>query len=249
MSDSSRPRQCIPLRERFFCDGPYYLITSASLGGSDITSAEIADIVGRGDELEVTDLLQKEICIPLFFPGDCAFDNAIAVVGDLTEQEANEWIGRISWKLSIPCGKLLIVCGGGDEDDLAAAISGEGYEGFDDYFETLDVPPGEYLVEIYAYVSSMTVDLYFRDDEPLSEWFYQTHPGVELPRWLQQFNTGRAIGELGDELVSYLIRLAPLEAEPPLPKLVSEIGWCGEFEYRRPEICPLGISRSTLLGE
>lgn len=27
-----------------------------------------------------------------------------------------------------------------------------------------------------------------------------------------------------------------LETEPPMSRLVSEIGWCGEFEFRRPEL-------------
>lgn len=57
-----------------------------------------------------------------------------------------------------------------------------------------------------------------------------------------------AAGELSDELVSYILRLLPLKTEPPLPELVSEIGGCGEFEFRRPALCPLGISRAALLG-
>ncbi|MCI0490873.1 MAG: hypothetical protein L0229_30135 [Blastocatellia bacterium] len=249
MPDDSKSRRCVALPERFFCDGPYYVITSASLGGGRLTPKELADILGQGDESDIEDLLKRGVCLLIFFPGDCALDRAIIVIGDLSEQEEAEWLGRISSKLSIPCGKLLIFCGGGDEGDIEGAISGEGLDGYDEYFASVSVPPREYLVEIYAYVSSMNVDFYFEDDEPLEEWFHRTRPGLEMPLWLKYFNQGRAIGELGDELVSYIIRLAPLVTEPPVPRLVEEIGWCGEFEFRRPELCPLGIPRSTTLNQ
>jgi hypothetical protein len=246
MPDTSPPRRCIPLPSRFFCDGAYYVITSATLGGSGMTPEEIASALASGDSEAIEALVRQGVCLPLCFPGDCAFDRAIVVVGNLSEQEESEWIGRISSKLNVPCGKLMVVCGGGATEDFEGALSGKGYSGFTDYFDVVEVPPGEYLVEVYAFVSSMTVDFYFEDDEPLEEWFRRTRPGMELPKWLRYFNEGRAIGELGDELVSYILRLAPLEAEPPSPARDPEIGWCGEFEFRRPELCPLGIERDSL---
>ena len=249
MPDNSKSRRCIPLRQNFFCDGAYYVLSSASLGGGGLTPKQLADILGQGDELGIAELLKRGVCVPMFFPGDCALDSAIIVLGDLTEQEEAEWIGCIRSKLSIPCGRLLIFCGGGDESDIEGAISGKGLSNYKDYFESISVPPGEYIVEIYAYVSSMSVDFYFEDDEPLEEWFHRTRPGVELPLWLEYFKAGRAIGELSDDLVSYIIRLAPLVTEPELPRLVDEIGWCGEFEFRRPALCPLGIPRAAILDQ
>lgn len=247
MADTSEPRRVVALRKNFFCDGPYYVITSASLGGSGLTLKEVSDDLGAGDEAKTEELLKRGVCVPIFFPGDCAFDNAIVVIGELTEQEESEWIGRISARLNIPCGKLIVLCGGGEEDWMEAALSGKGVDGFKDYFQIIKVPPGEYLIEIYAYVSSMTVDFYFEEGEPLEEWFHSTRPGMNLPKWIQTFKEDGFMGELGDKLVSYIVRLAPLETEPPLPKLVDEIGWCGEFEFRRPELCPLGISRAAML--
>lgn len=242
-------RRVIRLREKFFCDGAYYVFTSSSLGGSGLTAEDVASDLGAGDEAKTSKLLKGGVCIPVFFPGDCAFDNAIVVIGDLTEQEENEWIGRITAKLDIPCGKLVVLCGGGEEDFMEAALSGEGFNGYKDYFQIIDVEPGKYLVEILAYVSSMTVDFYFEEGEPLDEWFHQTRPGADLPKWLQSFKSAGFIGELSDELVSYILRLSPLLTEPPLPELVDEIGWCGEFEFRRPAICPLGIPRDSLLKQ
>jgi hypothetical protein len=222
------------------------VITSASLGGGALTPEELSEVLSRADKKRIAQLLKRGVCIPLFFPGDCAFDNAIVVVGDLTDREESEWIGRIRSKLSVPCGKLLITCGGGDDQELKAAMSGKGYPDYRDYFKQIAVPPGDYLAEVYAFVSSMTVDFYFEEGEPLEEWFRRTRPGQDLPLWLQYFNQGRAIGELGDDLVSYILRLSPLASEPELPRLVDEIGWCGEFDFRRPDLCPLGIPRSAL---
>lgn len=220
-------RQSIPISPKFFCDGHYYVLTSASLGGSDLSPEALSDILGRADESEITDLLRRGICIPLCFDGDCALDRTtIFVLGDLTEQEEHDWIARLSWKLNIPCGKFILLCGGGDAEELADAISGNPPQPNYQIFQAIDVPPAEYLVEIYAYFSSMTVQLSLEEydenwnlqkDEVLRQW-YQTHrPGTAD--------------------VGYIIRIVPLETtELPLPKLIPEIGWCGEFDFRPPEL-------------
>lgn len=226
MIDSQRIRTTIPISNRFFCDGFYYVLTSTSLGNSGIKPEEISDSLGYSKDSEIENLLKQGICLPLFFDGDCALDNnTIFVLGQLTEQEENDWIGRLVWKLNIPCGKLVLLCGGGDPDDFAQAISGEPPPENYEFFQVIDVSPGEYLVEIYAYLSSMTVQQFLhqydenwnrKENEKLHQW-YQTHrPGIA--------DTG------------YIIRLAPLENEPSFPKLVPEIGWCGEFEFRQPEL-------------
>ena len=74
MPDDPNARRRVPLRARFFCDGPYYFITSASLGGGGLTPQEISDVLGEGDGRKVEELLRRGVGIPLFFPGDCAFD-------------------------------------------------------------------------------------------------------------------------------------------------------------------------------
>ncbi|AIE76237.1 hypothetical protein [Synechocystis sp. PCC 6714] len=228
----------------FFCDGASYVLTSSSFGGSSLTPDTLSQLLRNADGEAISQLLSKGICLPLFFPGDCAFDGAVFIVGDLTTLEEQEWIGRIQSKLTIPCGKLLFVCGGGSPEDFEGAISGNGINGYTDYFHILEIPPGDYLVEVLAYVSSMSVDFYFEENESLTEWFYQTRPGETLPQWLETFKSTGYIGELSDELLTYIVHLTPLVDEPSLPTLISEIGWCGEFEFRRPEICPRGIPRS-----
>jgi hypothetical protein len=239
-------RYCLPLPEKFFCDGPYYVLTSTSLGGSSLTPESLAEMLRTGEETTMDSLLAKGLCLPLFFPGDCAFDGAILVLGELTPDEEAEWIGRIQSKLHIPCGQLLLVCGGGSSEDWLGAMGGEGLQGYRDYFQTIDIPAGDYLVEVLAYVSSMSVDFHWEAEngDALADWFYQTRPGEVLPPWITTFQESGFIGELSDELVTYLLHLTPLVTAPPLPVLDSEMGWCGEFEWRRPIACPRGIPRS-----
>lgn len=225
MSESIKSRKIVPISEGFFCDGHYYVLTSSSLGGSGLDPETVSDILGRGEATEIETLLKRGVCIPLFFDGDCALDGkTLFVFGDLTEQEEHDWIARLVWKLNIPCGKLVILCGGGDPDELADAISGNPPNPNYEIFQTIEVPPTEYLVEIYAYLSSMTVQLSlseydgkgnWKENKALEQWYQANRPGVDD--------------------IGYVIRLVPLEAEPPFPKLVAEMGWCGEFEFRQPE--------------
>ena len=226
MPEAQMPRKAIPIAAEFFCDGHYYVLTSASLGGSGLTPEEVSGALGRADEQAIKELLRRGVCIPLFFDGDCALDNnTLVVLGDLTVQEEHDWIGRLSWKLNIPCGKFIIHCGGGDEDELADAISGNPPQPNYQIFQVIEVPPGEYTVNVYAYFSSMTVQLSLqeydenwnlKDKEVLRQWYQNNRPGCDG--------------------LGYIIQLVPLETEPPFPKLVSEIGWCGEFEFRQPEL-------------
>jgi hypothetical protein len=226
MSKIIKPRQSIPISKEFFCDGHYYVLTSASLGGSSLNPEELSDILARSETQEIEELLRRGICIPLFFNGDCALDShTIFVFGDLTEQEEHDWIGRLAGKLNIPCGKFIILCGGGDAEELAYAISGNPPKQHYEIFQVIEVPPTDYLVEVYAYLSSMTVQQsleYYdenwnlKENEALRQWYRMNCPGIAD--------------------IDYIIRLVPLETEPPLPKLVAEIGWCGEFEFRQPEL-------------
>lgn len=219
-------RQVIPIAPNFFCDGHYYLLTSSSLGGSGLTPEALSNTLRGAVPSEIRHLLRQGVCLPLFFDGDCALDGCtVFVVGDLTEPEDNDWIGKLTSLLKIPCGKLVLLCGGGDAAELAEAISGNPPKPNYEIFQTIEVPPGDYQVEIYAYLSSMTVQLYLSDydeagnleDNEAAERWYETHrPGLEN--------------------VSYIIRLIPLKGEPPEPALVPDIDWCGEFEFRPPEL-------------
>ncbi|HEY9695734.1 MAG TPA: hypothetical protein V6D10_00465 [Trichocoleus sp.] len=226
MPEILEPRQSIPLSTAFFCDGHYYVLTSASLGGSGLQPEEISDALSQSDEQQIEALLRRGVCIPLFFDGDCALDNnTVVVLGDLTEQEKQDWIGHLSWKLNIPCGQFIILCGGGDGEDFAYAISGNPPDPHYQFFQAIEVPPGEYLVQVYAYFSSMSVQLLLEEYDEKGD----LQENEELRQWYQTNRPGCAD-------IGYIIQLVPLETEPPFPKLVPEIGWCGEFEFRQSEL-------------
>jgi hypothetical protein len=205
----------LPIDERFFCDGHYYVLTSRSLGGSGQSPEEIASLLGDASTTSIAGLLARGICLPLFFDGDCAMDSATRfVVGALGPEHERAWIGRLSATLEIPCGHLVLVAGGGDGGELAQALSGKPPEPSYVFYQSLEVPPGTYQVDVLAYARSMTVALHEEDleEEEIAEK-YAALPEVEE---------------------SYVIHLTPAAAERPSPALVPDVGWCGVFDFREP---------------
>jgi hypothetical protein len=213
MSAPEPINKTVPLDENFFCDGAYYVLTSHSLGGSGIEPGALADTLGSATAASMNALLRKGVCLPLAFNGDCAMDGGtLFVVGELDAKHESAWIGRLTAKLSVPCGKLVLLCGGGDAEGLARAVSGKPAD--EDYciYQTIEVPPGDYRVDLLAYLESDTVlsmdeDV---DEEEIREKY------KHLPRV--------------DE--SYVVHLTPLAGELPLPALVDEVNWPGQFEFR-----------------
>lgn len=234
----------------FFNDGYWYVLSSTSLGGSYMSADEIADKLEVENAAHKHQLLQDGVCLPLYFPGDCALDQALILVGDLSEQEEAEWIGRLRGKLEIPCGEFMIVGGGMAEDFEEALDHFQAPNPHAVHFVKVKVEPGTYLVEVYAFVSSMTVNVAWDemddDAEHIVDWWQRTRPGQEPPAWLQEYQEeGYVEAEQG--LVEYIIRLVPTTEDIPLAELEEETKWCGVFEIRRPALCPLGIPVSDLL--
>ena len=252
MINLKKSKNIIPMDECFFCDGHWYVLTSSSLGGADITPENLVETI-CSTKNDIKLLLEKGICLPLFFDADCCLDQAIFVIGDLNEKAEEEWIGKLTWKLNIPCGKLILLCGGAECDWLKYAISEQPPDKNFQYFQRINVEPGEYLVTIYAYMSSYTAYEYFynrynfgyggEDEyEFFQRWFEKTRPGMDLPLWIEELD-----GDLSDRLVSYIIQLKPLENEPLFPNIDPDIGWCSKFEFREPQLCPLGLPFETLI--
>ncbi len=224
MAKSLEPSIRIPISPEFFCDGHYYVLTSSSLGESNYTPLELANILSEGNDTQIEELLRQGVCIPLYFDADCALDGVtLFVIGDLTEEESNQWIGKFVAKLNIPCGKLVILCGGGAEEMIAEAISGNLPDPNYVVFQAIDIPPGDYQVEIYAYLQSMIARCYLDD--------YKEAKKGSVLKWFN-FND---YDDLEDGDIGYIIRLIPFTTEPPLPKLDPDIGWCSVFEFRESE--------------
>ena len=192
----------------FFCDGPYYFLTSSSLGGAPFSAEEIANQFLQSLE-GVTSLLEQGVGLPLFFAGDCALDNCTRFVyGELSEEEEKNWVGKLTAYLKVPCGKVLLVAGGGDADYLERALNGETPDPHYYFYDTFDIPAGDYLVELYCYLDSMSFAVECEEQESA---------------YRERFN------DIG---IEYLFCFKPLEQIPALPELVDEIGWCGVFNYR-----------------
>ncbi len=259
MNSSTANRHVLPLNESFFNDGFWYVLSSTSLGGSQLSPAQIVEKLQGQDTAELKQLLQAGVCLPLFFPGDCALDDAVVVIGDLTEQEEAEWIGRIQAVLNIPCGEFMVMGGGGVEEDFEVALSHfEAPDPFFVFFEKFKLQPGTYLVEVYAFLGSMTVNVAWDNpkgnagQESLTGWWQRTRPNQDYPQWLTGYLENDYVDSSEFGLLEYLIRLKPISeaeaAQIPVPAVVEENGetyWCGVFEMRRPEPCPMGIDRES----
>ncbi len=179
------PRLCVDLDQRpFFCDGHGYLIFSSSLAGSSVE--EFCQAHYEGNDRDRKALVRRGVYLPLLFNGDCMLDDALIVVGDLLPEEASQAIPALRWKLSIPCGHLIISAECGEAEYIQNAVQNEREEHYE-VFEWVDVPPGDYQVDLYATPSRFILRL-----SPLSESL--TMPAM-VDGWLEL----PALGEFFDE--------------------------------------------------
>lgn len=186
--------------------------------------------------------------------------NVRVVMGDLNEQEQEEWVARVRWRLDLSCGEM-IVSGvlGDDLDDLpnAKEVSED-----NDYLQCyVSVPPNEYQVEIYSYPPSDITTAWHQitgsdlfpisegiEPEPLKAYFERTRPNTPIPAWI-----GCEIEEdperrqkYYDETYSlhytdFVIRISPSIEDLQPPKLGE--GGAIEWEFRKPDRCPLGLKK------
>src|SRR5262245_8535019 len=204
-----------PIDPDFFNDGHFVVLLSQSRGGSNMDPHKLADILGDGDVDPMKDLLRRGICLPIYFGTDCAMDGAtLFVVGEIDEAHEKAWIARLTSKLAIPCGKLVLLSGGGVGEDMERAVSGKPPEKDFCIYQTIDVPPGDYRVDVLAYVDSVTVGLH-EDNEDLEP--------EEMAEKYKHLPTVRE---------SYVVQLTPLKGDLPLPQLTEETNWPGAFEFR-----------------
>src|SRR5262249_3000964 len=110
----------------------------------------------RERELLQASIKAEQDGVVLTIPSETKEQGIIRIVlGELTEQESNEWIARFSNRLRVPCGKLgvsiygYILCEGGESDCFDKS--------FGHYrVQYVDIPPGDYLAEVMVYLPSST---------------------------------------------------------------------------------------------
>lgn len=219
--------------------------------------------MGGLDRETLTNDLLRSVRDGLVVPVQLVQDDPLrvrVVLGDLLPAEEEEWVGRIVWKLRIPCGSLAV------EGGLDPSTTDE-----DEYVQFVDVPPGDYLVEVLTYLhginGSYCVADFMRRD-PLGMWFRRSHPGAPFPTWIKMelaeepgWDPGHeaewnafaesldrmsvaeydALVEADGDLIDFVVRLTPLGSEKPTLES-HEDGWFMiDAGARKPTRCPLGI--------
>jgi hypothetical protein len=219
--------------------------------------------MGGLDREALSDNLLQSVKDGLVIPIELVQDDPLSVrvvIGDLTEAEEAEWVGRIVWKLRIPCGSLAV------EGGLDPRCTDE-----DDFVQFIDIPAGDYRVEVLTYVHGVNGDYCISDflkDEAMGTWFRRTRPDTPMPMWMKlgfseepELDPGHEeewekFGEYLDglsmkkydklvddiHLLDFIVRLTPLE-DDTIELEIGEDGWFAiDTGARKPELCPLGIN-------
>jgi hypothetical protein len=238
-------------------------IENDSGGFSVIPSSALERIIkdDRNNDRAIVEAYQAML---MMLHGDDSFPARLVVGFELTEEEDLEWIARATWRLSIPCGRLLL-CGGFDPRILAGWL-----EGSDSYWaqtvRAIDVPAGDFVVDLYTH--RRTISGRFLEEEwpmPLGAWFRKEHPDEPFPAWmaeeLEQLpeldpghesdwanrreaeRAGRLlVAPTPENVIGYLVHLRPFDSGITLSALPDD-GWFEpETGSRVPPRCPIGLS-------
>jgi hypothetical protein len=172
------------------------------------------------------------------------------IIGDLTEEEKTEWTSKVSWQLDLESGEIVVsgVC----DEDLEDYLKdfGDGQNVTDCYLGCIvKIPAGNYQVDVYSYPPNdlaggwMAIedkslfracfgqDSEFTFEKPVN-YFNRTRPNENPPEWIKN-------GYEDAWFLDFVIQLTPISKELPIPEF--EDGGCLQWEFRKPEICPIGI--------
>ena len=179
---------------------------------------------------------------------DAAFNGRV-VLGPLDASEEAEWVTRSTARLALSDGAFVI-----DNGPYIAAMSERERE-VGESFQCFQAPPGDYLLTIYAMLSSVNgADrLPLAATEGFLSYWNQSRPGKRVPAWLvemaedndEEIPDDTPVLELNPErLIDFVFQLTPLSEEQRCNELRADgsLTW----EARRPEECPRGIQSTTL---
>ncbi len=230
-------------------------------GGFSIVPSSALDRIIADDRNDDRSIVLDHQAILLTLHGDDSFPARLVMGGSLSADEEAEWIGRATWRLNVPSGKVLL-CGGFDPRTLSDWRDEADWQGA---VQPLDVPQGEYLVDVYTY--RQTINGRFLEETwptPLGAWFRQAHPGQPYPAWLveelqvspeldpghektwdasdEQIRARVRVDEARRYVIGYLVHLQPWDAKAKLSPL-PEDGWFEpEAGARMPTRFPMGIA-------
>lgn len=232
-------------------------IQNDSSGFSIVPSSAVDRIIADDRNNDRAIVLDHQAMLMALY-GDDSFPARLVVGGSLTADEDAEWIARATWKLRVSTGTVLL-CGGFDPRTLSDwRETGDDWEGA---VHALDVPAGDYLVDVYTY--RPTINGRFIEESwpmPVGAWFRKEHPGRDYPGWLvdeleqmpdldpgheAEWSEGDGPVHLVDEsrrrVIGYLVHMQPWDASATL-STVPEDGWFEpEAGARVPPRFPLGL--------
>lgn len=228
-----------------------FMIASAGLHGQDFSGVD-------SEDQEWLQAIKDGVFLPFTLVQDDPFTIRVVVDEPLSPREQDEWVGHSRHKLRVPDGRLVVI-GGGPE-----YLWGEDMEEFTRF---LDVPPGDYLAELYTYYQGINGSYCLNragPSEPIGGYFRRTRPGEAFPLWLHNECADDPEADPGHEeewqgkesdyeteqppYVGFLLRLSSPGEAPELPPM--EDGW---FEIgvgaRRPARCPMGVLADHLVPQ
>jgi hypothetical protein len=172
------------------------------------------------------------------------------VNGDLTEAEKSNWTSKVSGKLNLESGEMVVsgVC----DEDLEKYMEdfGDGVDEKDCHLGCIiQIPKGEYRADVYSYPPndlaggwmaiedrSLFRQCFGKDSEiPFEkpvDYFNRTRPNEMAPDWVKN-------GYEEASFLDFVIHLSPWAAAPLTSQFEDDS--CLLWEFRKPEICPLGI--------
>jgi hypothetical protein len=172
------------------------------------------------------------------------------VIGELSEQEKSDWTSKVSWKLNLESGEMVVsgVC----DPDLENYIKdfGDGINEKDCHLGCiLKIPKGIYRADVYSYPPNdlaggwMAIEdkssfrACFGKDSNLtyekpSDYFRRTRPDENAPEWIIE-------GYEDALFLDFVIHLSPSNEADLSAEFEDDS--CLKWEFRKPEICPVGI--------
>lgn len=215
-----------------------------NFGGEPFTRLD--DFFGGAAGLK--ELVLQGAIIPASLYQDDGYNVRVCRDGDLTDEEKAEWTSRAAWKLNLESGQMVVSGVIPEDDELsefeAAENGGEYWTGC-----FLEIPKGEYAATIYSYPPNDLAGGWMRLEKPdLFKMCFSSTADLQYEKPLDYFNRTRANetppGWIKDgyeqaNFLDFLIHLVPLAGDLKMPGF--EPDGCLVWEYRKPEICPVGI--------
>ncbi len=219
-------------------------VADRNFGGEAFTKLD--DFFGGTPGLE--ELTRRGAIMAMSLYQDDGYGVCVRVGGELSAEECAQWTSHVAGRLIVESGQLVVSGVIPEDDELSdfePAVEGESHWSG----AIVDVPGGEYRCDIYSYPpndlaggwkriedcgffkSAFGQDPNITYEKP-EAYFARTRPGESAPAWVTN-------GFEDATFFEFLVHLTPLAGTFPEP-VFEEFG-CLQWNYRKPEVFPIGI--------